>query len=143
MEVRLLVFLFFVCGGVIANTLVIWGIYKAFAGMSTKVTTAVDEFQKSSETREWIESMRVAAEQAVTVTQATKERMTQLEPVLSRAQENYDKALALADVRLKNFADQVNSNADKVRDTVAKPAFSVMAFAAGITRVLESLERGE
>ena len=137
MEIRLVVFLFFVFVTVASNTVLIWFVYKAFAGLTSKVTETVSEFEKSGETRVWIDSLQVAAQQAAMVTEVTKRKMAELEPVLGRAQENYRGTLVEVDSRLEEAAEEITKSAQKLRDVVAKPAFSVVAFAAGMARVLE------
>jgi hypothetical protein len=139
MEVRLLVFLAFTCATVITNSLLIFVAYKAFAALTTKVDSTVSGFQKNGEVKQWLESMRSASEQAVTVTQETKERLAEIAPALANAQETFNRSLAQADSTLAKVASQVDSSAQKLRDVVAKPAFSVMAFAAGFTRVFEAI----
>jgi hypothetical protein len=80
-----------------------------------------------------------ASEQAVTVTQATKQRMAECEPVISKVHETYNRSIAQVDSKLEEVAGEINACAEKVRDTVAKPAFSVMAFAAGLTKFLHTM----
>ena len=143
MEVRLVVFLAFASVTVVTNTVMIFLAYKALSGISSKVSTTVADFQKNSEIRQWIDSLQIAAERAVVVTQATKETIADFEPVITRAQENYSRAIAVTDSKLNQVADQVTTSAKKVRDTVAKPAFSVAAFVAGITKVFETFQSRE
>jgi hypothetical protein len=143
MEIRIVIFLFFVFVTVTSNTIMIWFAYRAFAGMTSKVTETVSEFGKSSETRAWIDSLQVAAAEAVAVTEATKQRMAEFEPMIIRAQANYKRALADADSKLEAVAEEVSVGARKMRDVVAKPAFSVMAFVAGLAKVAESTEDEE
>ena len=133
----MVIFLFFVFVTVASNTLLIWLVYKAFAGLTSKVTETVSEFEKSSETRLWIDSLQVAAKQAAMVTEVTKLKMAELEPVLGRAQENYRGTLVEVDSRLEEAAEEITKSAQKLRDVVAKPAFSVVAFAAGLAKVFE------
>jgi hypothetical protein len=140
MEVRILIFLAFTCATVITNTLLIFGLYKAFAGLSNKVDATASEFQKNGEIRQWLDSMQTASAQAVIVTQATKEQIAEFEPVIAKAQESYKRSLAKVDSKLDHVADQVNTNAQKVRDAIAKPAFSFMAFVAGFAKAFEALK---
>ena len=143
MEIRVTVFLFFVFVTVASNTLLIWFAYKAFANITLKVTETVSEFEKSSETRQWIDSLQVAAEQAVAVTEGTKQKMAEIEPALGRVQENFKRTLVTVDSRLEEVAEGIDASTTKVRDVVAKPAFSVMTFAAGLARVIEANDRDE
>ena len=140
MEIRIVVFLAFVSVTVITNTLLILFAYKAFASITVKVTQTVSEYEKSSETRQWIDSLKVAAEQAVTVTETTKQKIAEFGPVLGRVQENYNRTILQVDSRLEEVADGINTSARKMRDLVATPAFSVMAFAAGIAKIFEPNE---
>jgi len=137
MEIRMVVFVAFISASAVINAAIMWGVYKAFAGLTSKVTETVSEFEKSSETRLWIASLQVAAKQAATVTEATKLKMAELEPVLGRAQENYRGTLVEVDSRVEEAAEEITKSAQKLRDVVAKPAFSVLAFAAGLSKVLE------
>src|SRR5436190_12673606 len=125
MELRILVFLFFVSVSAIFNAALILFVYKVFSGLTSKVTESVAAFKKNSEAREWIESMRVAAEQAAAVTESTKVKMAEFEPALARAHDNYRRTLATVDSKLEKFAADVNITAEKVKDVVAKPAVSV------------------
>jgi hypothetical protein len=143
MEIRLVIFLAFASVTVITNTMLIVFAYKAFANVTSRVTATVSEFEKSSETRAWIDSLQIAAEQAVLVTEATKQTMAEFTPVISRAHENYIRTLVNVDSKLETVADEVSTGARKVRDAVAKPAFSVMAFAASLTKVLETMRNDE
>ena len=140
MEIRIVIFLAFASVTVITNTLLILFAYKAFASLTSKVTETVSEFGKSSETRRWIDSLQIAAEQAAVVTEATKQRITEFEPALGRAQENYNRTLATVDSKLEKVAGEIDASARKLRDVVAKPAFSFVAFAAGLTKVLKEDE---
>jgi hypothetical protein len=47
------------------------------------------------------------------------------------------------DSTLEKVAVQIDTSAEKIRDTVARPAFSVMAFAAGLTKVMETMKNDE
>jgi hypothetical protein len=140
METRLALFLAFTSVTLIMNTLLIWFMYKAFAGLTSRVTETMSEFERSGITRAWLNSMETAAQHAVSVTGATKQRMAEFDPVLERAQERYALALAQTDSKLENAAEQVSNGARKVRDVVAKPAFSAMAFVAGLSSALNSFD---
>jgi hypothetical protein len=143
MEIRIVVFLAFACATVVTNTILIWLAYKAAAGLTNKVNATVSDFRKNSEMKQWLESLQVAAAQAATVTQATKERMAEFEPMMARAQEKFDRSLATVDAKLDQVAIEITKNAGVVKDAVAKPAVSVMAFASGLTKVLENLQGNE
>ena len=140
MEIRIVIFLAFVSVTVVTNTLLLLFAYKLFSNVTSRVTETVAEFSKMGETREWIDSLQVAAEQAAQITEATKLKMEEFDPVLSRAQENYRRTLSAIDSKLETFAGSVDTTAQTIRDVVAKPAFAVVTFAAGITKVLEEFE---
>src|SRR5215471_15519249 len=136
MEIRIVIFLAFVSVTLITNTLLILFAYRALAGMTSKVTATVAELGKSSETRELIQSLHAAAEQAASVTESAKLKFAGFTTVLSHVQENYGRTLDAADERLEQIAGNVDSASQKVRDVVAKPAFTVASFSAGFIRVL-------
>jgi hypothetical protein len=143
MEIRLVIFLAFVSVTVVANTLAILIMYRLFARLTSRVTETMAEVQQNSEAREWINSMRVAAERAAVITEATKVKFAEFDPVLTRAQENYRRTLVTIDSKLDHAAEKINTTARGVRDIVAKPAFSVATFAAGISKVMESVDGKE
>jgi phosphoenolpyruvate carboxylase len=142
MEIRIVVFLFFVSVTVITNTLAIFFAYRAFAGVTSKIGETMSDISKSSDTREVIDSLRVAAEQAAAVTESAKRRIAEFDPILARTQETYKRSLSIIDSKLENAADNINTSAEKMRDIVAKPAFSVASFAAGMARVLHEPNDG-
>ncbi len=139
METRIVIFLSFVSVTVITNTLLIWFAYKAFANFTFKVTETVSQFRTSSETREWISAMQAASEQAVAVTEATKIKLAEINPVLDRTREQYQQAIATVDSKLDTVANEITANAARMRDVVAKPAFSIVTFVAGLSRFLENM----
>lgn len=143
MEIRILAFLVIVCISILLNTGLIFIAYKAFSGLSNKVTATVSELEKTAELRQFLGSLHAASEQAVTVTQATKERIAEFDTILNKVQESYSRSMTQVDSTLEKVAGQINTSAEKVRDTVAKPAFSVMAFAAGLTKVVGMMKGDE
>jgi len=143
MELRILLFLIFAGGTILMNTALIFLAYKAFSGLSIKVTATVSELEKTGELKQFLGSLHAASEQAVTVTQATKERMAEFEPVISKVHETYKGSIAQVDSKLEEVAGEINTSAEKVRDTVAKPAFSFMAFVAGLTKFLQTMKGDE
>ena len=134
MEIRLVIFLAFVSVTVITNTLLILFAYKAFANLTTKVTQTFSEFEKNSETRKMIDVLHSAAQQAADVTEGTKQRMIELDPVLSRAQDSYKKTLTRVDSKLEDAAKGIDKSAQKVKDAVTTPALSILAFASKISK---------
>jgi|SRR5262245_27791775 len=136
MEIRIVIFLAFVSVTLITNTLLILFAYRALAGMTSKLTATVAELGKNSETRELIDSLYVASENAASVTESAKLRVAAFTTVLGRAQETYRRSLDAADSRLEKVAGNVDQASQKVRDAVAKPAFTVASFSAGFIKVL-------
>ena len=143
MELRILLFLIFTCGTILMNTALIFLMYKAFSGLSIKVTATASELEKTGELKQFLGSLHAASEQAVTVTQSTKERIAEFGPVISKVHETYNRSIAQVDSNLEKVAGDINTSAEKVRDTVAKPAFSVIAFAAGLTKFLQTMKGDE
>ena len=139
MELRIVVFVAVVALGTLLNTALIFAAYKAFAGLTSKVTTTVSEFQKNNELRQFIDSMHTAGKQAVTITEGTKQRIAEFEPVIARAQDSYSRTLDMVDSKLEDAAKQIDTSARKIRDAIAKPAVSTMAFVAGLLKVVESI----
>src|SRR5881394_2500718 len=125
MELKITIFLFFVFVSAVFNTVLIVGMYKAFAGLTAKVTETVADLGKNAETRQWIDSMQYAAEQAAKVTEVTKLKFAEFDPALSRAEDEYRRTLVTIDTKMEEVAEKVTTTAQSVRDIVAKPAFSV------------------
>ena len=143
METRIVIFLAFVSVALITNTLLIWLAYKALTGFTSKVTETMSQFVTSSETNEWIATLKSASEQAITVTEATKLRIAESLPAVEKAQQNYRSALDKANSTLETVADEITTKTKKARDVVAGPAFSFLAFAAGLSQVIENIETEE
>jgi hypothetical protein len=136
MEIRIVIFLAFVSVTLITNTLVILLAYRALAGMTKKITETVAELKSGSETRELIDSLRVAAQRAASITESAKLKMAEFDPALCRVQENYQRNLAAADLKLQKAAENINATAQNVRDLVAKPVFAAASFSAGVIKLL-------
>lgn len=143
MEIRIVIFLAFVSVTVVANTMVILFAYRFFARMTTSMTAAMDEFRSSSEMRQYVDSMQVAAERAVAVTESTKAKMAEFEPVLNRAEDNYRRTLVDVNGKLERVEDKVKTVSVAVREAVAKPATSIAIFTAGVKRMMEEREAPE
>ena len=133
MEIRITIFLFFASVTIITNTLLILFAYKAFANITAKVTETVAEFEKSGETREWIDSLRIAAEQAAAVSEVTKQKLAEFEPVISRAQENYSRTLAEAVARERE-AEYKAEALDALRSIESPQSIDVVCQAWADTR---------
>src|SRR5258706_2867234 len=140
MEIRIVWFLGCVMVAIGINTVIFFFAYKKFAGLTSKVTSTLSDIRPGSETRQLIESLQSATAQAAALTETTKIKMAEIDPLLARAQEDYRRKLVEVDSKLEKAAENINSTARQVRDTVAKPAFSVATFAAGIAKVLQDPE---
>jgi hypothetical protein len=143
METRIVIFLGFVSIALITNTLLIWFAYKTLTGLTSKVTETVSMFVTNTEANKWIASLRSASEQAVAVTEATKVRITECQSVVEEAQQKYRLTLNKVDSTLGMVADEITTNAKKAQAAVSGPAFSFIAFAAGLMQVLEDAETEE
>jgi hypothetical protein len=143
MEVRIFIFLALVSVTVVANTVAMFVAYRIFAKMTAKVTETVAEIQRNSETRQWISSLQVAAEQAAIVTESTKIKFAEFTPILERAQGNYRQSLVAIDAKLETTAEKITQASREVRDTIAKPAFAVATFAAGLAHVVDREDTDE
>jgi len=141
METQIVIFLALISVTVITNTLLIWFVYKGFAGVTSRITETVSEFKTSSEIKAWLRTFESASKQAVAVTEATKIKIAAFEPALDRAQQHYLQTLAYVDSKLELTAGDISRNAQNIRDVVAQPAFSAVAFFTALSRVLETTER--
>ena len=102
------------------------------------MTATVSQFESGSEIKTWLAMLQSTSEQAIAVTGAAKLKITEFEPMLDRAQQQYLKALTEVDSKLEIVASEITTNAQKVRDIVTKPALSTVAFAAALSHVLET-----
>src|SRR5438445_11020290 len=141
MQTQIIIFLAFISVSVITNTVLIWFVYKGFAGFTSRISEHVSELKTSSETEAWLRTLESASKQAVAVTEATKIKIAAFEPALDRAQQHYLQTLAHVDSKLELTAGDISRNAQKMRDVVAQPAFSAVAFFTALSRVLETTER--
>jgi hypothetical protein len=143
MELRIVIFLGIVALGTMLNTALVFAAYRAFAGLTSKITTTVSDFETKREIRQLLDSMQTMGRHAVTVTESTKQGIAEFEPVLARAQDSWARSLAMVDSKLEEAAKQIDSSACKIRDAVAKPAFATMALVAGLTKVVETIQSDE
>jgi len=143
MEIRIFLFLALVMITVVSNTFAIFCAYRLFAGLTNKLTKTVTDLRENSEAMEWISSMQIAAARAAAITESTKRKMVEFDPILDRTQEGYRRSLVTIDSKLETTAEQITTAARNIRDTIAKPAFAVATFAAGMTRVLEETQPEE
>ena len=143
MELRIVIFLAFISIALITNTLLIWLAYKAFADVTSKVTETVSQLETSSDARELIAMLQSVSQQAVSVTEAAKVKLAEFEPVIENVQQHHRETIAKLDSTLETVADEITATARKMRDVVAKPAFSVLAFAATLSQYLQSIESEE
>src|SRR6185369_11364757 len=143
MEIRIVVFLFFVSVTVITNTLAIFFAYRAFSGLTSKISDTMSDISKSKDARDVIHSLQIAAEQAAAATETTKRKIAEFDPILSRTHEAYRRNLVVIDSKLEKVADDINTSAEKMRDVVAKPAFSIASFAAGMARMVHQAKNDD
>src|SRR5262249_35840082 len=108
MEIRMVLFLACVSVVLISNTLVLLLAYRAFSQITGKLTKAAADFSKGGQTRQWVESLEVVAERAVAVTESTKVKLAEFDPVLIRTQEKHGRILADADARLAKTANDID-----------------------------------
>jgi hypothetical protein len=127
-----LVILFFAC---LINVGLVFGIYKMSAGVSGKMKDVVDEF-KRSDTRRWLESLQTASEQAVQVTDSTKQKMDELDPQMERFQAQFQFFLAQIDTKVERISVGLSENATMVRDVVSENADKFATAASGVSNVL-------
>jgi hypothetical protein len=136
MGVRIVIFLLFTSVTLIFNSMVIWFAYKAFANITTKVTETMREVHASDDVRSWLSALESASYQAVTVTGAAKERVSDFEPTLAKAQSKFGYGLAKVDVNMERFHETVRHHASKVQHTVTGPAHKIGATISGLQEVL-------
>ena len=138
METQIVMFLALIAIALTMNTVLIFLAYKALSGVTAKVTEGVSEFVSLTQTKEWMTALQSASEQAIAVTETTKLKMAASQSVVENAQKNYRETLKKVDGTLETVADQITSNAKKVREAVAGPAFSFLTFAARMAENFES-----
>jgi hypothetical protein len=143
MELRIVIFLACVSVSVVFSTAAGIAAYLLFAKMTRKVTDTLTEVRQNTELRQWIDSMQTAADRAVAITESTKVKIAEFDPILERAHHDYRRRLVDIDSRMDQAAEKITTVAIDVRNTVAKPAFAVATFAAGMTRVIEQVEPEE
>jgi len=142
-ETNLVIFLGFVSVALIMNTLLIYGVYKALAGMTTKVTNNVSKITISSDAKAALSTLQSMSERAVAATEFTKLKLAEYDPLIDKAEQSYRQTLVKVDSTLDTVADQITTSADKARDLLAGPAFSAVAFAAGVTEFLQQFDTEE
>jgi hypothetical protein len=84
-----------------------------------------------------------AMQEAVNVTHVAKQKMADGELYLGRAQQRYGLALMKVDSQSEKIADGISAGAQKMRDTVASPSFSIASVTAGLRRFVKNVKRGE
>jgi len=133
---QIVIFLAFVGVTVVFNTLLIWFAYKGFASVSMKVTQSLAEVETSSETQKWLSSMKAASEQAVKITELTREKMADFEPAFENFHARYGFMLAKFDTRTERISNDISVNATRVRDAVTGPAEKFAVVASGVQSAL-------
>src|ERR1051326_3341311 len=139
METRLTFFVIAIFFNITFSALLLFGIHKAFAGVSQKVTGVMREIEANTAAREWLQSVLSASEQAVAATQSTKQQIAEFDPRLENLQARYGFLLAQIDTRMDRICRTISENATLVRDAVTDPAEKFGATAAGIYNVLSLL----
>jgi hypothetical protein len=134
--IQLVIFLAFASVTVVTNALMIWFAYKAFARVTARVTETIREFETSDTTRQWLRTLERASQATLDVTARTKRKLSDFDPVLSLAQEQYTSRLARTDRTLAELGQELTTGATRMRDRVAKPAQGIGAFAAGLISTL-------
>lgn len=132
----IVIFTFFIWVTTAIHALAIYGAYRAFANVTDKLGEAMSEIHTNSSGREWIEALRVASEQAVSVTELTKQKMTEFEPQFANFQTRYEFMLAQIDARVERVTTGISEKVTDVRDAVIEPAERFAATAAGIQSML-------
>jgi hypothetical protein len=140
MEIRILVLVGLLFAYGLLNLAVFVSAYLSLSRLTTKVTGAANEIKKGSQIRQWIDSAHDASQQAAAGTETAKRRVAEFDPKLRRFQEKCHEGLAKVDERLDLVANGINGSTQKVTEVIAAPAYSAIAFAAGISRVLEKEE---
>jgi hypothetical protein len=136
MQIGMFLFLVATFFAILFNTAFIWAAYKGFGTVTEKLTVTVREFERRNSVRGHLESLRIASEQAVAVTEVTKQKISEFDPKLENLQARYGFMLAQVDARMERLALGISENASRVRDTVSDPAEKFAATAAGIKTVL-------
>jgi hypothetical protein len=132
-------FLASVTAALILNAVVIWFAYKAFNKMTMKVTGRIRELETKRETKDWLESLRMASEQAVHATETTKRALAELESDIARAHDRYGFLLAEIDLKIDRLTTTVSRSATRVRDASNKSAEKFATYAADVQNVLGAL----
>ena len=133
---QIVIFLAFLAANVVATTFVIYRVYRTFDGILRKVSKSMSEFETNSATREWLRSMQEASEQAVKMTEVTKEKMAEFEPAFENFHARYEYMLAKIDTRVERISSGISQNAERVRDAVTGPAEKFGAVASGVQSAL-------
>src|SRR5262245_64408875 len=108
MEIRIVIFLCFVSVTLIFNTFLIFFVYKAFAGLTSRMSETMSNVRKNSDAREMINSLQIAAERAAAISHTTKVKLAEFEPKLNRTHESFRQTLATVDSKLDEFGERVN-----------------------------------
>ena len=136
----IVIFLAFVAVTLVSNTLLIWFAYMGFANVTAKVTGTLRDLETSSETKEWLATLDKTAENAARISEITKQKVQEFDPVLSNIEARYGFMLAKVDTRVERLTADVSQTAERVRDAVARPAMQIEAFATGVQSAVEFLK---
>lgn len=139
MEAKIIIFLAFTSVTLIFNAFVIWYAYKAFTKASTLVTDTVRDMETSDSAKAWISALEVAAANAVTVTEATRKELVNVDPVIARAQAKYEFKLAEIDVQLEKAFTTVLQKTERAQRAIVGPANKIGATVSGVKEVVQFL----
>ena len=139
MELQLVIFLAFVSVTVIANSLLIWMMYRGVAGLTLKVTETVREFETSSEAKAWMGALHHASVSAMNITEETRRRIQDYDPRLEEMQARYEYTLARIDAKIERNTSMLSERLQRVQDAIEQPAHTFGAVAAGVQNALEML----
>lgn len=136
MEAKLVIFLAFTSFTLIFNAVVIWYAYKAFANTTFKLTQTLREAQARESTKVWLNAMASASHHAVSLTDTAKTQLANFDPVLSRAQTEYEFRLAQVDVQMEKGLNKIRSKTESFQTSLVRPAHRLGATLAGVFEVI-------
>jgi hypothetical protein len=139
MDTRIVIFLAFVSVTLITNALLLWFVYKGFAGFTLKIVEAARELETRGTTREWLGSLQHASEEAIILTEAAKRRIVEYDARLKRTQSHYGYTLAKIDTRSEKLEAKVSARLCELTGKVQGSAWKIAALVAGMKGLTERL----
>jgi len=140
METKIVIFLAFTSATLIFNSVIIFLAYKAFSSGIAKVTELIQEFESSDNTRALLGSATSASTQAVEVTEVIKDQLTRFDPVLAKAQSEYEFRLAQVDVQLEKGITTVLRETERIQAALVHPAGKVRSMGATLSGVQQVIQ---